>query len=94
MTSPEFNQYAFHTDRIDAEHAAIDRETATPEPKQSIQDLVIADMIERKNIGMERYGTELYENINGRDMLIEMYEELLDGLIYLKCYMVQHNINP
>lgn len=44
---------------------------------------VIADMAERDRLGRERYGTPLTTN-NGRDHLVDAYQELLDGAVYLK----------
>lgn len=49
----------------------------------AIQDLVISDMEARKKVGLERYGTLLKAN-NGRDMLQDLYEELLDGANYAR----------
>ena len=44
---------------------------------------VLADMRERDRLGRERYGTPLTTN-NGRDHLVDAYQELLDGAVYLK----------
>lgn len=48
-----------------------------------IADLVIADMAERKQIGIGRYGVPLRPN-NGRDALVDAYEEVLDLACYLR----------
>lgn len=48
-----------------------------------IADLVIADMVERKAIGIERYKTAL-QPFNGRDALIDAYQEALDLTMYLR----------
>lgn len=45
--------------------------------------LLIADMRERHRIGCERYGTPLQAN-NGRDALVDAYQEALDLCAYLK----------
>ena len=42
---------------------------------------VIADMRERDRLGRERYGVPLQPH-NGRDALLDMYEELLDACAY------------
>lgn len=57
----------------------------TPQPNTStpIWDLVIADMRERDNVGRQRYGTPLQAN-NGRDALIDAYQEALDLVVYLR----------
>lgn len=49
----------------------------------SIQQQVIADMIEREKIGVETYGTSLYP-YNGRSSMKDLYEELLDASMYVK----------
>lgn len=48
-----------------------------------IQDMVIADIEDRKQLGIRKYGTALQAN-NGRDMLLDAYEEALDLCIYLR----------
>lgn len=53
-----------------------------PGGEQSLQDQVIADLEKRKEIGLASYGTLLYTN-NGRDMLNDLYEELLDACCYI-----------
>jgi len=50
---------------------------------EAIQDQVIKDIQHRKLTGIENYGTLLYIN-NGRSMLQDLYEELLDAVCYLK----------
>jgi hypothetical protein len=54
-----------------------------PNNRPAIQDLVIADMEARKQIGLERYGT-LLQGHNGRDYLRDLYEELLDACNYVR----------
>ena len=58
-----------------------------PSPKQNesvpIWDLVIIDMQARDKTGRERYGTPLQAN-NGRDALIDAYQEALDLVVYLR----------
>lgn len=58
-----------------------------PPPKvnqnPSIHDLVIQDMVSRKAMGLEKYGTILQAN-NGRNALKDAYEEVLDLAMYLK----------
>jgi hypothetical protein len=48
-----------------------------------IQDMVIADIVKRKQLGIETYGTVLQAN-NGRDALRDLYEELLDATMYIR----------
>lgn len=49
----------------------------------AIQDLVMQDMLERKRLGIKRYGTPLQPH-NGRDMMKDLYEELLDACNYIR----------
>jgi hypothetical protein len=44
---------------------------------------VMNDMRDRDRVGRERYGTPLTVN-NGRDQLVDAYQEMLDGAVYLK----------
>ncbi len=55
----------------------------TPNDGTPIWDLVIADMEERKRIGTEKYGTPLQAH-NGRDALVDAYQEVLDAAVYLR----------
>lgn len=48
-----------------------------------IWELVIADMHERDNVGRARDGTPLQAN-NGRDALVDAYQEALDLVVYLR----------
>ncbi len=48
-----------------------------------IQDLVIADIEKRRELGIQRYGTAL-QPFNGRNALQDLYEELLDAAMYIR----------
>lgn len=48
-----------------------------------IVDLVVDDFRERKTKGIERYGKPL-QPMNGRDPLIDLYQELLDSVVYCR----------
>jgi hypothetical protein len=58
-----------------------------PPPRKTkgrpIWNLVIADMRERDGVGRARYGMPLCAN-NGRDALIDLYQELLDAVVYCR----------
>lgn len=56
-----------------------------PEPNAgpSVWDLVIADMRERDAFGRRKYGTPLQPG-NGRDALVDAYQEALDLCVYLR----------
>lgn len=55
----------------------------TKNDRPCIQDLVIADIEQRKAVGLQRYGT-LLQPFNGRDSNRDAYEEALDLCQYLK----------
>ena len=58
-----------------------------PDPMRNdgrpVWELVIEDMQERDRIGRERYGTPLQIH-NGRDALVDAYQEALDLVVYLR----------
>lgn len=58
--------------------------------RQDIQSMVIADIEERRRIGISRYGTAL-QAFNGRDALKDLYDELIDGAMYVKQAMVERD---
>ena len=69
------------------ENTARDR----PAPRRRSGDimlLVIADMEERRRVGIERYGIPLQAH-NGRDALVDAYQEALDLAAYLKQAIVE-----
>lgn len=47
------------------------------------QSLLIADIEERRQLGIERYG-QAHRRLNGRDTLRDLYDEHLDALVYLR----------
>lgn len=49
----------------------------------SIHDLVALDIGERKLLGLQRYNSLLQAN-NGRDVLKDLYDELLDACCYIR----------
>lgn len=54
---------------------------------------VLADMRERHRIGTERYGTALTSD-NGRNHVIDAYQELLDAAAYLRAELDRRGIDP
>lgn len=55
-------------------------------PKQSTGDvwlLVLKDMEERRQMGIQKYGQPV-QPYNGRDPLIDAYQEALDLCVYLR----------
>ena len=61
------------------------QEQAAPTPNASkpVWELVMADMAARDVVGRERYGTPLQAH-NGRDPLVDAYQECLDQAVYLR----------
>jgi hypothetical protein len=56
----------------------------------AMQDLVIADVEERKAIGIKRYGQTLRAH-DGRDALLDAYQEALDLCVYLRKLMFERD---
>lgn len=55
-----------------------------PKPgKDNVIDLVMEDLRVRAEVCSEDYGTHL-QTFNGRDALIDLYQEMLDVLMYLR----------
>lgn len=66
-----------------------------PAPKKSDGDVwleVISDMNARRLMGIEKYGTPLQAK-NGRNALIDAYQEVLDLAVYLKQKIIEENEN-
>lgn len=55
----------------------------TPNDLPAVWDLVIADMKNRDEMGSRKYNTRL-QPFNGRDALVDAYEEALDLAVYLR----------
>ncbi len=52
-------------------------------PYPAVWDLVKADMAERDAMGEKKYGVRLQPH-NGRDGLVDLFQELLDALVYCR----------
>lgn len=70
-----------------------DQPLPVPNGEPAIWDLVIADMRERDRVGRERYGTPL-QAFNGRDALVDAYEEALDKAVYLRQAIEERRRQP
>jgi hypothetical protein len=60
--------------------------THEPEPKrgkQVVWNVIMSDIEQRANFGLEKYGHCL-ETFNGRDPLWDAYQEALDLVMYLR----------
>lgn len=58
-----------------------------------VVDSVIRDMCDRKQFGLVKYGTTLCAN-NGRNTLIDVYQETMDLMIYLKQHIIECDVEP
>lgn len=54
-----------------------------PNDRVDIQTLVMQDLVARRAAGIEKYGTAL-QSFNGRDALMDAYQEALDLARYLR----------
>ena len=73
---------------MDSRDLAAEQPMPTPRDVPSVQGMVIADLKFRLEVGIQRYGTPLQPH-NGRDMLLDAYEEAMDLCIYLKGVLVE-----
>lgn len=62
------------------------------EGQTTVSDL-IADMQARDKIGRERYGVPLTSK-NGRDAMVDAYQELLDYVVYVRTWLDEQGIEP
>lgn len=61
----------------------VDQPPPIPNQSRPVWELVIDDMRERDHVGRQRYGTPLQTH-NGRDPLVDAYQEALDLVVYLR----------
>ena len=55
-----------------------------------VQSAVIADLVARRDHGIRKYGTALQPH-NGRNALLDAYEEVLDLANYLKQRLLEES---
>ncbi|AON97446.1 hypothetical protein SEA_CHEWYVIII_24 [Rhodococcus phage ChewyVIII] len=78
-----FSKFVIHT--TEEEHGIMAQDTqAAPIPNDgpSMHDLAVEVIQERKQVGLDEYGT-LLQTKNGRDFLTDSIEEVADQLVYL-----------
>jgi len=66
--------------------ASVNYSAPEPEPndgKGDVWKLVINDMIDRRSSGIDKYGKPL-QAYNGRNSLVDAYQEILDAAVYLR----------
>ena len=60
-----------------------EQSSPTPSSHPAVWDLVLEDIKERDENGRLKYGIRL-QPFNRRDPLIDLYQELLDAVVYLR----------
>lgn len=79
---------------IDFEKIFANLSKPEPAPIQNnhpaIWDLLIKDMQDRDQFGVNKYGTHLQPN-NGRSALLDAYQEVLDLAVYLRQAIYERN---
>lgn len=60
----------------------------TPTDGAHVHDLVAAELMKRKELGTNRYGTPLQAH-NGRDALVDVLDELLDAACYIQQLIIE-----
>lgn len=71
-----------------------DRDQMAPIPNErpSAHDLVSDDMLERKAYGLNKYASLLQAG-NGRNALQDLYEELMDAVVYVRTELEERREN-
>jgi hypothetical protein len=64
-----------------------------PNNLPAVWDLVIKDMQERDAKGLANYKVRL-QPLNGRDQLIDLYQELLDAVVYTRALLYEREMKP
>lgn len=79
---------------VSAAEQIVDQPAPTHRPGvASVQALVREDLVERERLGVERYGTPLQPH-NGRDPLVDAYQEALDLACYLRQAIAERGVAP
>lgn len=76
----------------------LDSKASTPQPPPSagqidVAPVVIADIEERVAAGKRKYGT-LLQTHNGRDALWDLYQELIDAVMYVRQRLLEEEMQP
>lgn len=69
------------------------RRDANAYGKTGVVDRVITDMRDRDLVGRQRYGVHLTSG-NGRDHMVDAYQELQDACVYLVAQLDEWGIGP
>ena len=77
------NQEEIRNRRLEQAIRADKQEPMPVKGKTNILNAVMKDLIDRSEVGKKKYGTALESN-NGRDALMDAYQEALDLCMYLR----------
>ena len=72
----------------DDPHGQTNQPLPKPNEHPAVWDLVIEDIKKRDAYGVAKYNTRL-QPYNGRDTLRDVYEELLDAVVYIRQLMYE-----
>ena len=70
--------------------ATLDQPPPSANAHPGVWSLVVRDMMARDRVGRERYGVPLQPH-NGRDALVDLYQELLDAVVYLRQHFLERD---
>jgi len=88
-TSNRYGMQVVEEDPWSGEALLVPGEQPLPkEGKTAVFDEVLKDLEARKQKGISTYGQALMTQ-NGRNALLDLYEELLDAVVYLKQAMLE-----
>jgi hypothetical protein len=66
-----------------SEYSAKEQPAPTANNHPAVWDLVLKDIHDRDQMGLEKYKTRL-QPFNGRDVMTDLYQELLDAVVYMR----------
>ena len=75
---------------ISRANKAAQHEPPPKQGKQDVADLVMVDIQARVEAGRQKYGTKLQTH-NGRDALMDAYQEAIDLVMYLRQAMAERD---
>ena len=58
-------------------------------PDSAVKTALLKDMSDRDRWGRTKYGVPL-KPFNGRDSLVDLYQEFLDAIVYAKQYQIEN----
>jgi len=81
------------TDRTPKDNPAAQAQAAPQEGGEAVLELVLQDLRDRSAVGTVKYGTELKTH-NGRDALLDAYQEACDLVMYLRQAIAERDAPP